>query len=56
MDRKSWIPLMRFSKAFKGKDQKEIDFLQRNLVSSNDNKMIEFIFNIVTTEVCYIVL
>lgn len=38
-----------FSKAFKGNDQKEIDFLQRKLGSSNDNKMIELIFNIVTT-------
>lgn len=38
-----------FSNVFKGNNQKEIDFLQRKLVSSNDNKMIEFIFNIVTT-------
>lgn len=38
-----------FSNAFKGNDQKEIDFLQRKLLSSNDNKMIEFIFNIIAT-------
>ncbi|GAA4763940.1 MULTISPECIES: hypothetical protein [Flavobacterium] len=38
-----------FSKAFKGNSQKEIDFLNNKLVATNDNKMIELIFNIVTT-------
>lgn len=37
------------SKVFKGNSQKEIDFLHKKLIGTQDNKMIELIFNIVTT-------
>lgn len=37
------------SKAFKGYSPKEIDFLNKKLIATKDNKMIELIFNIVTT-------
>lgn len=37
------------SKAFKGNSLKEIDFLNKKLIATKDNKMIELIFNIVTT-------
>lgn len=37
------------SKIFRGNNQKETDFLRTKLIATQDNKMIEFIFNIVTT-------
>ena len=37
------------SKAFKGNSPKEIDFLNKKLIETKDDKMIELIFNIVTT-------
>ena len=38
-----------FSKVFRGNNHIEIEFLQKKLISTQDNKMIELIFNIVTT-------
>ncbi|WP_180910973.1 hypothetical protein [Flavobacterium salmonis] len=38
-----------FSKAFRGNNHKEIEFLQNKIITTQDNKMIELIFNIVTT-------
>ena len=39
----------KFSRAFKGNEQKEIDFLHTKLIATSDEEMIILIFNIVTT-------
>ncbi|MGG7035700.1 MAG: hypothetical protein ACI7YS_10995 [Flavobacterium sp.] len=38
-----------FSKAFRGNNQKEIDFLKNKVIATQENKMIELIFNIITS-------
>uniref|UniRef100_UPI004048DC2B nSTAND3 domain-containing NTPase n=4 Tax=Flavobacterium sp. TaxID=239 RepID=UPI004048DC2B len=38
-----------FSKAFRGNNHEEIEFLQNKIITTQDNKMIELVFNIVTT-------